>query len=143
MGVRSGVSKGGSKAIAAVSGRAPQQHVAIKQVLPPRDLGSRSAPGQARDQSGRFITGGSKLVEGDPVPVKLLDVQDAAAGVRDEEDADSAADSEEENEVADLDSDQQSSSAGDEVSDHDSGESDHVSSSSNTEFDIEEDKELE
>ena len=95
MEVRSGVSKGGSRAGAAVSGRGIQQQVATKLVLPPREVGSRSTPVPARDHSGRFIRGGSRLEEVDPTPVKLKEavvVQDVAEGVLDEEVADSAED---------------------------------------------------
>ena len=69
---RKGVNKGGSMPVAAGSSRALQQQGAVKQVQPPRDLGSSSAPGPARNQSGRFIRGGSKVEEVIPVPVKLL-----------------------------------------------------------------------
>ena len=93
--VRTGAGRGGSKAVAAVSGRPLQQQVASKHVQPPRDLGSRSAPGPARDQTGRFIKGGAKSVVVDPAPVMLKEavgVQEEAVQVTEEEEMVSAED---------------------------------------------------
>jgi len=133
MEVGTGVSKAGSKAVAAVSGRIQQQQVATKQVGPPRDHGSRSRTGPARDQIGRFIKSGSKVEAADPVPVLLKEaevLQEAAVQDSAEDNVDSA-------------EDEGVSSDGNEVSGHELEECDLVSSSANSDFDDEVVKELE
>ena len=69
--VRKGVSRGGSKPGAAVSGRGVQQQVATNLMQPAKEVGSRSASVPARDISGRFTRSGSRKEEVDTIPAKL------------------------------------------------------------------------
>jgi len=130
--VRKGVSRGGSKPGAAVSGRGVQQQVATNLMQPAKEVGSRSASVPARDISGRFTRSGSRKEEVDTIPAKLKGAvveQDTAVGVLDEEDADS-------------DDDEGSFEEGNVVGGHESVGCDLVSSSSDSDFVVEKDEAL-
>ena len=130
MEVRKGVSRGGSKSGAAVSGRGLQQQVASDLLQPAKEVGSRSASVPTRGLAGRFTRSGSRKVEVDPIPTKLKEAvveQDLAVGVLEEEDADSG-------------DDEGSFEEGDEVGGHESVGCDLVSSSSHSDFDVEKDE---